>query len=86
MEDFVLCTLLRQAAENLETQRKTDEPRGLWQRKKVAEYLGIGLDKLDEYRTTESFPKPLTLNGEARMLRWVPDEVEAWALGQRASF
>ncbi len=77
-------SLLRQIADELERNASSLEKRALWSRKRVAEYLDIGLDKLDAFRAMPDFPRPLTLGGEARMLRWVPDEVEVWALSRRA--
>lgn len=79
-------TLLRQVADTLDRADQRQERSNLWTRDRVADYLSTSTDKLDKYRALPDFPKPLRLGGEARMLRWVPEEIEWWAMSQRATF
>ena len=77
-----LQTLLRQLADQLDEPHSVARP--LLTKKQVAQYLACSESKVDEYRGEDDFPCPIMLGGSRKMLRWLPDEVENWALRHRA--
>ena len=63
-----------------------DQPRGLWTKTQVTEYLACDAKTLDTMRAESDFPKPFLLANRSRMLRWCAHEVEAWARSHRANY
>jgi predicted DNA-binding transcriptional regulator AlpA len=64
-------------------QTVTPEQKPLIGGKDVEKMLGIGRDALIDLRRNPrvGFPKPLDLGG--RLLRWHPDDVDAWMENRR---